>query len=388
MNEGSQEAAAEKLIEAEKEGAVLTGNIPKEVVDEKKELPMAQYLPGQVDEALERVSKAYESLIMEACRRKSILKTTTALQSQQMEDSMKWFRSRAIQGTVMAPPELSFPGVESSEIHGAQVVLSELLHAVGNCFHQCKSPKPHWHYSPPKVALRREVVVAGNEERPKRIVDLIASKPGQFQLVMLDHNIRLPCEVKPVLRSGKSKENESCEQILSHLGKACYDGLTFLRIGTSAVATGLTSNPACIQVHQLRLEMQTVESRATIATNPPVKLQLYQSARLPLMSPTCFDTWVTECGMSSKKDIMDLRAELYDVATTGSVPLGMRALYGVMAKRRSETLGPDYQKMFKNNKGIGKLLGHGSFGVVFEYSNKEKNNNLVIKVPRFPKSQK
>ena len=240
---------------------------------------------------------------------------------------MKWFRSSAIQETVMAPPKLSFPGVESSEIHGAQVVLSELLHAVA-------------------------------------------------------------CEVKPVLRSGKSKENESCEQILSHLGKACYDGLTFLRIGTSAVATGLTSNPACTQVHQLRLEMQTVESRATIATNPPVKLQLYQSARLPLMSATCFDTWVTECGMSSKKDIMDLRAELYDVATTGSVPLGMRALYGVMAKRRSETFGPNYQKLFKNKEGIGKLLGHGSFGVVFEYSNKEKNNNLVIKVPRFPKSQK
>ena len=378
--------AVEEYIEKKAEGAVSTANIAKEVVEKKKELPTAQFLlgrDGDVDKALERVSTAYDSLITKACDGNRILKKGQRDYKAHMSRSTEWFRSRVANNSAETnAPNLWFPGLVSNEINGAQAMLTELVHAISDCF---ESPKSHWEYSPPTRAIKREAVVAGNEKRPRRIVDLFASKPGCFHLAMLDQDIWLPFEIKPVLGGTKSvdMDGEGCKEILHYLAKACYDGLSFLGIGTSTVATGLTSNLACIQVHQLRLEMHTADS---IDSLPPVKVELHKSARLPLMSASCFDTWVKECGKSNDPRIKKLRDELYSVETMGPVPSGILVLYGIMAKRRSETFGPDYQKLFNEHPEVGKVLGHGSFGVVMEYCDGD-NNNFVIKVPRFSKSR-
>ena len=405
-------------------GAISTGNIAQEVMKGKKELSEAEFLPvldDHLGKALLRVSTAYESLIMNACddgrifekkggkkkggkrkgrrnnKEEEEVQDYKASYKAKMEESMKWFRSCVAENSAETDPDLWFPGLkgqevdgalwfpglEGQELDGAQVMLAELVRAVGDCFDERKNLEPHWKFSPPKTSVKREAIVAGTEERHKRIVDLTASKPGQFQLLMLDHNIRLPCEIKPVLRSGKNRDDESCEQILSHLAKACYDGLTFLNIGTSTIATGLTSNLACIQVHQLHLKMCTADSKTG---TPPVDVELHQSARLPLMSEKCFDSWVKACKETKNNDIRKLRTELYGEATIGSVPSGLRALYGVMTKRRAGTFGPSYEKLFKDNEGVGEVLGHGSFGVIMEYSDGE-NHDYVLKVPRFPEGK-
>ena len=59
-------------------------------------------------------------------------------------------------------------------------------------------------------------------------------------------------------------------------------------------------------------------------------------------SAACFDSWVKACRKKKNKDIQKLRTELYGEATIGSVPSGLRALDGVVAKRRAGTFGPSY----------------------------------------------
>jgi hypothetical protein len=162
---------------------------------------------------------------------------------------------------------------------------------------------------------------------------------------MHDHAISILVEVKPLIRQQKRigcLRQESFEQLLGHLAKAVFAGMNHFSLGTSTFATGITANLACISVYKLELTMES-DSDGKFA-----RLQLHVSRRLPLMTPTCFDTW-TKNGTGDKNyknDLAELKKELYaNFHDKSSIPLGMQVLWDFMRKPCLGLFGPDYAKI-------------------------------------------
>ena len=93
------------------------------------------------------------------------------------------------------------------------------------------------------------------------------------------------------------------------------------------------------------------------------------------------------------QEIEALKKDLYETAGKGKngmdddgVPLAIRVLCELMPKRRSDLFGPDYQGIMESSgdANIGKLLGTGSFALVFSYrmeGEAHDDASAVLKVP-------
>ena len=231
--------------------------------------------------------------------------------------------------------DLCFPKGLAEEKAGGLVILSFLFEAIAECFTEEHSSRFHY-------AMHDE------------FLQLLHKKTNSV--------------------FGKSSDGR-VQDVLAHLCQACYKGLRFGNIGVSTSATGVLSNLASIQVHELRLGFNMVVSD----DSRPVTVESSSSRKLPFMSKRCFDGWMmaTRGNVEERASLGRLREELYGDDGEGvdnlGIPLGMRVLWELFSKRRSELSGPDYKTILNGN--FGDVLGSGSSGVVLEHGDDE-----VIKV--------
>ena len=123
-------------------------------------------------------------------------------------------------------------------------------------------------------------------KRPKCIANLALDKPSRFKLVMFDFALKLPVEVKPVLRKTQQPDDldtESCEQVTGHLAKFLKRSLNLLGCGTSSWATGMSCTPAHVKVIMLKPDFNDEMGLP--------RLHRQCTKRLPLVSAACFDRW-------------------------------------------------------------------------------------------------
>ena len=305
-------------------------------------------------------------------------------------------------------PNRPFASYLSQEVACTQPIFVGLLELIGDCCDVCNNSDG---YSQPKTQIMTSQIIPGTESRPKRIVDVCLDKPGCFRIDTKDTAQKLTCELKPLLRKSQSStglHHESFHQLLGHLAKYVKNGLDLWGCGASTWATGLTATVAYITVYRLDLFVSELKERATdflkLDQDSPefkalasrvAKLQLSESIKLPLMTLACFNEWVIRSQTQQtkknpecrKKEIEKLRKDLYgdDILALDdkSIPIGIWFLWNLMMNRRSDLFGPSYQDIIRSheNKRIGKLLGTGSYGLVFNYGEDEKSDE-VLKVPR------
>jgi serine/threonine protein kinase len=288
-----------------------------------------------------------------------------------------------------------FPGLVSQEVNSVQPLIFGLFGALGKC---CKVYNKANRWSLPKTDIDREVTVAATKTRKRRIMDGCAGKHGRQYPVNMDVSMKLPIEAKPFTRGSLSFEKldeESRNQIIGHIAKYGVQGLQTFSLGKTTWITGVTANQAYIIVYRLDVIMDEYCGDGT----PFVKLKLAESVRLPLMTATCFASWIAKCEAANpdaftpklRDEINKLKEELYGTAEKkiasvdiNKVPLGIRVLWDLLQKRRIDLFGPDYAGIIRSggNKNIRKLLGTGSFGLVFSYRLEgEKVASAVLKVP-------
>ena len=162
--------------------------------------------------------------------------------------------------------------------------------------------------------------------------------------------------------------------------------MNFLGIGAPSKATGLTCTSAYVKILQLELALHEPDQQ-----NPMASVDLKTSKRLPIMTKAKFDEWKkVEC----KKESGERRVKLEEIMTNLSVdlygesgdkgidskgiPLGQRALWGIMSKRRNELFGPSYKEIFQSEEGVGDILGQGAFSLVAAVKG---NKSYVLKLP-------
>ena len=269
----------------------------------------------------------------------------------------------------------------SQEVTSTQPYCMVLFELICNC---CKITPSSQDYSTSKIAIKEHPIVAGANKRPKRIPDACLDKPGRFQLVMLDILLKLCCELKPLCRKKESLESlhrQSTQQTLGHLAKFVYQGFKLWQMGSSTWAIGLTGTLAYISIIKLNLSMNEYSDAAPEFA----KLQVKESRKLPLLVHSQFKKLMEqyEGNQRMTNELEKLRKELYETENEGmddnGIPMGVRIISDLIMSRRHSLFGPDYQTIFgKGSEGrVDKLLGSGSFGLVFSL---KEETNVVLKV--------
>ncbi|KAG7339791.1 protein kinase domain containing protein [Nitzschia inconspicua] len=387
------QAAAEKGFE----GMYVPGETPEGVVslfERKKELDhTSYYCPNLSDmkiirySQLKMVSKTWSNLIMQSDILPTNLSKEHENQEFQFQKGLELLRNSFTQG--LAENELSaktsFPNSTSGEVRYAQPAFIALLHAISsswNGFHDSGAAG----YSPFKTQVKPNQIVPPTKYRQRRIADLCLEKPGRFQLLMFDYSARLLFEMKPLFRCNMTPDKldeESGQQVVSHLSKFLSHCLNLHGCGTSSFATGLTGTLAYVKIYKLELVMQVASGDCKGMT----ALQLHESKRLPIMTRECFDKWVkTPMSQQNGKGgtLNELSQSLYgengkEGLDEHGIPIGIRLLWELMPLRRQKLFGPNYKELFCDTN-ISELLGSGSFSVVFSLRESE---NFILKVPTF-----
>ena len=365
-------------------------------------------LPGSNNELLQRglsqlqkVAEYWSSWIKN-CH--IIPGTASSKDAKAIEDVIQNIRGTLKNPDASPEPDLQrpcpFASLLSQEVNGTQPVFVGLLQLIGDCCDECIDSNGYSDgYSQPKTRVMTSQRIHGTDSRQERIVDVCMDKPGRLRIQTDDMEQKLTCELKPLLRKATSLEDlhsESRHQALGHLAKYVLQGLVLYGCGAKTWATGLTATVAYVTVYRLDLTI----SEYTKENPDIVKLQLSESAKLPTISKDCYNMWaekfLTQQGESLKpaelkqiqEQINSLREELYGNGSYASdsnpIPIGIRVLWYLMLQRRSGLFGPDYQDIIAPPDGqtaIGKLLGTGSFGLVFRYGQDEKSDE-VLKVSR------
>jgi Protein kinase domain len=305
------------------------------------------------------------------------------------------FRS-ALDGSAADPnidlDELCFPGPTSNEVDGVQPIVMALLEAVANCVQlDLDDRQDAMPSSPPKMVSEQKIVFGGVGRRERKC-DACVWKRGRYIVVMLDGSIQVTIEIKPGQRTGHSigeLRREAMDQALSHMSKSLLDSLRFAHgAGVPSYATSVIATMVYIEVFQLRLLCPGTTSS---------HIELFSSGPLALVRPELFDKWFEQQNPSGQRDasgpravsgkkkrqdsydqpdasakevvankhgrdLEDMRNRLFAGGKTNGVPLGLKALYAIMAASRQSLVGPEWKDV--SNR-LGRLLGTGSFGMVF-----------------------
>ncbi|KAG7362459.1 protein kinase domain containing protein [Nitzschia inconspicua] len=388
------QAAAQKGFE----GMHVPGETPEGVVslfEYKKELNHTSYYGANLSDMkimsrysqLKMVSETWSNLIMKSDILPTNMSKKLKNQEFKFQKGLELLRNSSTE--FVAKNELSaktsFPNSTSGEVRYAQPAFIALLHAISsswNGFHDSGAAG----YSPFKTQVKPNQIVPPTKYRQRRIADLCLEKPGRFQLLMFDYSARLLFEMKPLFRCNMTPDKldeESGQQVVSHLSKFLSHCLNLYGCGTSSFATGLTGTLAYVKIYKLELVMQVASGDCKGMT----ALQLYESKRLPIMTRECFNTWV-ETSMSQQngkgETLNKLSQSLYgengkEGLDEHGIPIGIRLLWELMPLRRQELFGPNYKELFCDTN-ISELLGSGSFSVVYSLHESE---NFILKVPTF-----
>jgi hypothetical protein len=344
---------------------------------------------------LKRLVALWSALIMNCF---IILDDRDATIKKELLSVLKDMRASLTSDTDTWPKEgMSYPfaNLKTQEVNSAQPIFMALMDMISD---SCKEDGRvnGGPFTPPKTEVKKNTIIMGADNRPKRVQDASFAKPGRFRLKGIDKSMKPPVEVKPVLRAHQSPDKldmESFHQMYGHLCKSAFQFLEFLGTGVSSLATGVTATVAYIIIHRLRLDV--VE--CCDASTPVATLHLEKSVRLPTMTEKCFNAWyekckaVTELTQAQLAHMDSLKEDLYgtvekkkESVDAHGIPLAIRALCDMMGQRTKDLIGPDYEEMFHScgSDNIGELLGTGSFGIVFSYRMEgEAEASAVLKVP-------
>ena len=300
--------------------------------------------------------------------------------------------------------QLAFPGPTCQEVEGVHPIWTLLLEYIGKCHAMDSAEQPavssaieaadddvniprpssYPHNTPNKIQkLKQEVKVEGTKNRKRRSCDLVVWKIGRYLFVMRDDASMLCIELKPGQRTYSNvlqMINEYEDQDCSHMSKSVAVGFNFAGVGVDTHATSLGGTLCFVSLYQLQLAQ---------SGTPDAELSLKSTGVMPLFSSDVFDRWYNSDSPktdAASRAISDVRKRLYpdsaDHRSLENVQLGFKALWKLFGMSHSSLFGPEWNNVSPR---LGKLLGSGTFGSVYEYNKSENTDydDAVVKVSRF-----
>jgi RIO-like serine/threonine protein kinase len=326
-------------------------------------------------ERLRRVSDTYTAFFNAAEFLKKDDKATAGVNKKKILQGLDFLKKKLfIRGeSERLENDVAAAGPNADEVGSTQPHVALLLEAIGSCASSQSETKS----SPSKSHVRAAAIMPQTKLRPRRTQDFILQKETKHRLCFREEILFVPVEVKTGENGGKGPVallNSALDQVLAALAKACYVGYAFFKYGVPSHATGVIMNMAVVEV---------VHMKCVGIGTPQVKVELYRSGYLPLMTCPMFDKWVVGCAKKMYgEDYAGIRKSLYGDEGTGGmtdgIPLGMTTLLNLMRQQGKVLYG-----MAVDTTGdlLGGVLGFGATSVVFKGKN-DGGSGYAIKVAR------